>query len=205
MEYISLRAPSEAALKHGRSLQAQYGQHPLNPSHITNTHFNKATSSYLTSPEYIHRYKPPIFAEFYKTIETYATMFLTFVLHTFLVTTLAQDYSSYIHAPDSRILHPIGIYQNNGQIGSAKFPGPASITFDYGMNIAGIVSVTVGGSSSPDATISLTYTESSLYISNQSCDATAGPQFDQPLVYLLVKAQEPTRLKIGITEVVFAI
>ncbi|TVY43620.1 hypothetical protein LOCC1_G005098 [Lachnellula occidentalis] len=190
MEYISLRAPFEAALKHGRSLQAQ---HPLNPSHITNTYFNRASSSYFKLPEYIHHYKPSIFAEYYKTIETYTTMFLTFVLHTFLATALAQDYTSYIHAPDSRVLHPVGIYQNNGQIvnansllgssnGSAKFSGPSSITFDYGMNIAGIVSVTVGSSSSPDATISLTYTESSLYISNQSCDATAGPQFDQPLV-----------------------
>ncbi|TVY19378.1 hypothetical protein LARI1_G002321, partial [Lachnellula arida] len=190
MEYISLRAPFEAALKHGRSLQAQS---PLNPSPVTKSHFNKATSSYLRLPEYIDHCKPPIFAEYYKTVETYATMFLTFVLHTFLATALAQDYSSYIHAPDSRTLHPVGIYQNNGPVvnansllgsskGSAMFTSPSSVTFDYGMNIAGIVSVTVGASSSPNATISLTYTESSLYISNQSCDATAGPQFDQPLV-----------------------
>ncbi|TVY82262.1 hypothetical protein LSUE1_G005922, partial [Lachnellula suecica] len=65
--------------------------------------------------------------------------------------------------------------------GNAQFTGPSSISFDFGKNIAGLVSVTVGDSSSPDASLSLTYTESSTYISSQSCDGTRGPQFDQPI------------------------
>jgi hypothetical protein len=39
---------------------------------------------------------------------------------------------------------------------SAVFEGISSVAFDYGKNIAGVVSVTVGSSSSPDAFIGLT-------------------------------------------------
>jgi len=65
--------------------------------------------------------------------------------------------------------------------GSAIFHGISSVTFDYSKNIAGVVSVTVGTSSSPIAFIGLTYTESSLWINGQASDATADAGLDEVL------------------------
>jgi hypothetical protein len=52
------------------------------------------------------------------------------------------------------------------------------VTFDYGKNIVGVVSVTVGRTSSPDAQIGLTHTESNLWINGQASDATADAGLD---------------------------
>jgi hypothetical protein len=104
----------------------------------------------------------------------------------------AIPYSEYILAPDSRILYPFAIHKINGSVsnaasliggarGRAIFHGASSVTFDYGKNIAGVVSVTVGTSSSPDAQIGLTYTESSLWINGQASDATADAGLDEVL------------------------
>jgi len=101
-------------------------------------------------------------------------------------------YSEYILAPESRTLYPVSVYQVNGTVtgaetltgtasGSAVFKGVSSVTFDYEKNIAGVVSVTVGSSSSPDAFIGLTYTESSYWISGEGSDATGDNALDEVL------------------------
>jgi hypothetical protein len=101
-------------------------------------------------------------------------------------------YSEYILAPDSRTIYPFAIHKINGTVsnaasligdigGQAIFHGVSSVTFDYGKNIAGVVSVTVGVSSSPDAQIGLTYSESSLWINGQASDATADAGLDEVL------------------------
>jgi hypothetical protein len=192
MKYLSLRRPWGPVVNYDCSFQLQL-QHSLNPLRFKQTNLNKPLPLNLKLIENIQHYEPPVFATYYKVIESYATILLSFIFHNFLAAALVQDYSHYILAPDSRTLHPVSIFQVNGPIansaslvggsnGNAQFTGPSSITFDYGKNIAGVVSVSVGASSPPNATLSLTYTESSLWISNQSCDATAGPQLDQPLV-----------------------
>jgi hypothetical protein len=104
----------------------------------------------------------------------------------------AIPYSEYILAPESRTLYPSSIYKVNGSVtaaeslvgtadGSAIFNGISSVTFDYSINIAGVVSITVGQSSSSDAVLGLTYTESSLWINGQGSDATANSGLDEVL------------------------
>ncbi|EHK96005.1 hypothetical protein M7I_8318 [Glarea lozoyensis 74030] len=99
-------------------------------------------------------------------------------------------YSNYILAPESRTIYPPRIHQVNGTLtnsksliggpnGTATFNGVSSITFDYTKNIGGVVSVKVGKSSSPDAFVGLTYTESSLWINGQGSDATADAGLDE--------------------------
>lgn len=177
------------------------------PYSIPSLNYNGAHASSQASPskhipfykkltECIHWYEPSVFATYYKVaapvVENYTTMFLGLISYIFLTAAVVQDPSSYILAPDSRTIHPASIFKINGPItnaasllgsanGNAQFSGSSSVTFDHGKNIAGVVSVTVGTYSSPGATISLTYTESSLYINNISCDMTAGPQFDEPI------------------------
>ncbi|KAH8679112.1 bacterial alpha-L-rhamnosidase domain protein [Tricladium varicosporioides] len=101
-------------------------------------------------------------------------------------------YSEYILAPKSRIIHPSSIHQINGSVsnaeiltrpagGQATFHGVSSVTFDYGKNIGGVVSVTVEACSRSDAFIGLTYTESSLWINGQGSDATADAGLDEVL------------------------
>lgn len=104
----------------------------------------------------------------------------------------AIPYNEYILAPDSRTLRPFAVHKVNGTVdnaasltgktsGCAIFHGISSATFDYGKNIAGVVSITAGTSSSPDAVIGLTYTESSLWINGQASDATADAGLDEVL------------------------
>ncbi|KGO69255.1 Six-hairpin glycosidase [Penicillium italicum] len=62
----------------------------------------------------------------------------------------------------------------------AVFHGPSSVTFDFQKNVAGIVSIDVASASS-GAFIGVTFSESSLYISEQACDATADAGLDSPL------------------------
>jgi hypothetical protein len=98
-------------------------------------------------------------------------------------------YSHYILAPASRTIYPPVIHRVNGSVtnsqsligglnGTATLHGVSSVTFDYTKNIGGVASVTVGTSSSSDALIGLTYTESSLWINGQGSDATADAGLD---------------------------
>lgn len=107
----------------------------------------------------------------------------------------ATPYSDYILAPSSRTIYPASIHRTNGTItntqsllassanttGAAVFKGNSSITFDYGKNIGGIVSLTVGSVSEPNAVLGVTFTESSLWINGAASDATADAGLDTPL------------------------
>jgi hypothetical protein len=104
----------------------------------------------------------------------------------------AVPFSEYILAPNSRTLFPATVHQVNGTVtgaeslagsstGSAVFNGVSAVTFDYGKNIAGLVSVTVGNVSSPDAFIGLTFTESSIWINGQASDACSDAGLDEVL------------------------
>lgn len=104
----------------------------------------------------------------------------------------AVPYEEYILAPATRDLVPERVYQVSGSIsdpsavthaegGKATFHGVSSVTYDFGRNIAGIVSVAVSRVSSPDAFIGVTFSESSAWISHEACDATADTGLDSPL------------------------
>ncbi|KAF4167227.1 hypothetical protein CNMCM6936_005477 [Aspergillus lentulus] len=65
--------------------------------------------------------------------------------------------------------------------GKATFHGVSSVTYDFGRNVAGIVSLDISRVSSHDAFIGVTFSESSLWINNEACDATADAGLDSPL------------------------
>ncbi|KAJ5885852.1 hypothetical protein N7504_011688 [Penicillium tannophilum] len=101
-------------------------------------------------------------------------------------------YEEYILAPSSRDLNPASVYQVNGSVTNAKslvqfsgkgatFNGVSSVTLDFGKNVAGLVSLDVNSTSSSSAFLSVTFTESSLWISSEYSDATGNSGFDRPL------------------------
>lgn len=101
-------------------------------------------------------------------------------------------YENYILAPASRDLVPESVYQVNGSVTNAKaltrfsggdvtFHGVSSVTYDFGKNVEGLVSLEVGSASSSSAFLGVTFTESSLWISSEACDATADAGRDAPL------------------------
>jgi hypothetical protein len=100
----------------------------------------------------------------------------------------AAKYEEYILAPRSRTLHPAKVHGYNGSIsgtesligdagGQAVFDGVSAVTYDFGINIAGFVTLQIGDVDE-DQSIGLTYTESSLWISNISSDATQDAGMD---------------------------
>lgn len=109
-----------------------------------------------------------------------------------LATAGAVPYEEYILAPFSRDVVASSVYQVNGTVSNAHalvhsastenttFHGPASVTLDFGRNIAGTVSFDIA-SASANAFVGLTFTESHLYISSQACDARADAGLDSPL------------------------
>lgn len=102
-------------------------------------------------------------------------------------------YSEYILAPSSRTVFPVGIYNVNGTVdnaegllhganGSALFSAASAVTFDFGKNIAGQVSLTAGDTVyAPDAVIGITFSESSIWVAGFASDATASDGVDEPL------------------------
>lgn len=120
----------------------------------------------------------------------------------------ASNFSEYILAPDSRTIYPAAIHRVNGSVsnadsllsspnGNAILTGNSSITFDYTKNIGGIVSVTVSSSDlPPDTVLGVTFTESSLWINGQACDATADAGLDTPL-WLPVGKDGPGTYTVG--------
>lgn len=119
-------------------------------------------------------------------------------LHTLAFSTLlgiAQSvpYSEYILAPSSRTINPVAVYNVNGTVDNAEgllngvnatatFSANSAVTYDFGKNIAGQVSVVAGNSAySPDAVIWLTYSESNLWISGNASDATSSIDLDDPM------------------------
>lgn len=108
----------------------------------------------------------------------------------------AIPYHEYILAPASRTVYPAAVYRVNGTVtgaetllggpdGCAVFEGLSAVTFDYGKNIAGMVSVTVGRSYGKGAFIGLTYSESSLWVSGKASDGVADRGLDEVIVYTL--------------------
>ncbi|KAF1968819.1 Six-hairpin glycosidase [Bimuria novae-zelandiae CBS 107.79] len=109
----------------------------------------------------------------------------------FAPSVLAIPYAEYILAPTSRILFPVSVHSSNGSVsnpesltsssGSSVFEDDAATAYDFGKNIAGLVSVNVGSVSDSNQYIGVTFSESSLWISNKSCDATADAGKDETL------------------------
>lgn len=111
----------------------------------------------------------------------------------FMGAAYAVPYSEYILAPASRTVYPVSVYRVNGTVdnvegllngvnGTATFTASSNVTFDFGRNIAGQVSVVAGDSVySPDAVVFVTFTESSLWISGIASDGTADSGADEPL------------------------
>ncbi|KAJ4305170.1 hypothetical protein N0V90_000701 [Kalmusia sp. IMI 367209] len=105
--------------------------------------------------------------------------------------TLATPYAEYILAPDSRVLTPVSVHNSNGTVsnpeslttssGSAIFEDDAATAYDFGKNIAGVVTLTVGSVSDSNQYIGVTFSESSLWVSNRSSDATADAGKDETL------------------------
>lgn len=103
----------------------------------------------------------------------------------------AIPYAEYILAPSSRTLHPLSVHSSNGSVsnaesltsssGSAVFEDDAATAYDFGNNIAGVVSLTVGSISDANQYIGVTFSESSLWVSNKSSDATADAGKDETL------------------------
>jgi hypothetical protein len=104
---------------------------------------------------------------------------------------VAVPYAEYILAPDSRTLFPVSVHSSNGSVsnaesltsssGSAVFEDDAATAYDFGKNIAGLVSLTVASASDPGQYIGVTFSESSLWVSNKSSDATADAGKDETL------------------------
>lgn len=103
----------------------------------------------------------------------------------------AAKYEQYILAPSSRTLHPVSVYKVNGTVsgaesltgddeGSATFKGPSAVTFDFGKNIAGRVTLNIGDVDE-DQRIGLTFSESSLWVSGEGSDGTADAGLDEIL------------------------
>jgi hypothetical protein len=107
-------------------------------------------------------------------------------------------YGDYILAPSSRTLSPASILHTGGQVEGAEnlidstcqssttFHGEGSyVTLDFGKNIAGTVSVHVDTLEGNDEAIGFTFTESSMWISAETCDATQDEGLDLPLWFNL--------------------
>lgn len=107
-------------------------------------------------------------------------------------------FSEYVLAPSSRVIHPVSIYQTGGDVSNAAallstsaatatsnqsttLAGNGSyVTLDFGKNIAGRISFQVDAVSGLNDFIGFTFSESSMYISAQYCDAVTDGVFDLP-------------------------
>jgi hypothetical protein len=103
----------------------------------------------------------------------------------------AIPYSQYILAPTSRTLYPQSVFRTTGTVihpadlledadGSLILNNTASVTYDFGKNIEGIVSLDIL-STAVTQYVGVTFTESSLWISTFGSDATADSGLDEPL------------------------
>ena len=105
--------------------------------------------------------------------------------------TCASPFSSYIYTPSKRTILPVRVHNINGTAtnaasltkppGSAKISGKSAITYDFGKNVAGIVSFNVSTVSGAENYIGISFSESSLWINSEGCDATADAGLDVAL------------------------
>ncbi|KAK8168811.1 bacterial alpha-L-rhamnosidase domain-containing protein [Phyllosticta citrichinensis] len=123
----------------------------------------------------------------------------TSLIAVFAALSHAIPYEEYILAPSSRDLHPVSVYKINGTVngadtltgdalGSATFTDDSAVTYDYGKNIGGVVSLTIGEVSDENQYIGVTFSESSLWISGKSSDATTDSGADEILWFQPKKA-----------------
>ena len=108
------------------------------------------------------------------------------------LTLATVPYNEYILAPSSKTLIPVSVYNVNGTVsnpqaltttgsGVATFSPGSAVTYDFGKNIAGIVSFDVSTVEGTEESIGISFTESSLWISSDGCDATENYGIDAPL------------------------
>lgn len=120
-----------------------------------------------------------------------------------LATAASVPYSEYILAPSSRTLTAPTVHEVNGTVqnaealitastssrtsnSSAIFVGAnSSVTLDFGKNIAGNVRFQVDAVSGSNEYISIGFTESSMWISPDKCDATQDEGLDDPLWFAI--------------------
>jgi hypothetical protein len=103
----------------------------------------------------------------------------------------AIPYSEYILAPSSRKIRPTSVHRVNGTVenaaslttssGDATFHDGSAVTYDFGKNVAGIISIHIGQNSDSHQFVGVTFSESSLWISGAGSDATAYSGIDQIL------------------------
>ncbi len=102
-----------------------------------------------------------------------------------------SPYSRYIYTPENRTILPVAIFKINGTCdgaasltsppGTAKFGAASAVTYDFGKNVAGIVSFNVTSVAGSDEYIGISFSESSLWINSEGCDATADAGLDVAL------------------------
>jgi hypothetical protein len=106
------------------------------------------------------------------------------------LTAAQTPYSQYILTPTQRDIHPTSVYNVNGTVnnanaltsdGVAVFQDESAVTYDFGKNIGGIVSFNVSNVQGSDQYIGISFTESSLWINSEGCDATADAGIDEAL------------------------
>jgi hypothetical protein len=115
------------------------------------------------------------------------------ILFLFASAAYAIPYSEYILAPKSRTLRPVSVHSSNGTINpeallttsvnttTTTFAADAATAYDFGINIVGLVSLDITATSDAHQAIGVTFSESSLWISNASSDATADAGKDETL------------------------
>ncbi|KAK6000716.1 hypothetical protein QM012_003441 [Aureobasidium pullulans] len=115
------------------------------------------------------------------------------ILTSFLsVTAFAVPYAEYILAPSQRDLSPVSVHQANGTVinaagvttsgsGGTTFNSVSAVTYDYTKNIGGLVSFVISSSSDSEQYIGISFTESSMWISPDGCDATQNIAIDETL------------------------
>ena len=117
--------------------------------------------------------------------------------------TTLVPYEQYILAPSSRTVRPTSIYLRNGLLSSEDAlldsPTPSeqgltlgtfnsSVTYDFGKNIAGWINFDTTSSA---GNVGFTFSESSMWVSSEACDATTtlgGASLDTPLVFNITRA-----------------
>lgn len=132
----------------------------------------------------------------------YFCLLLGFLVH---LAFTSSPYSQYIYAPEKRTILPVSVHNINGTCdraasltsppGAAKF-GPASaVTYDFGKNVAGIVSFNVTAVAGSEEYIGISFSESSLWINSEGCDATADAGLDVALWWKVAANGEYTAAK----------
>ena len=103
------------------------------------------------------------------------------------VAAISVPYQEYILAPSSRTVRPATTFRQHGSLsfenagrGLILNTHNSSVTYDFGKNIAGWVNLDV---LSHTGSIGITFSESSLWVSSEACDATADAGLDAPLIF----------------------